>query len=128
MAANTAVSAGLAAACAFQVGVGQVDPILGLSLDALIVGFVAGLAVQLHVKPQDQTVTPWRLLMYAAISSFFAGLFSPPLTSIAINHIGCPPGLTYDGVRLAIAGILGVTVHIGIPLLPGFLSRKAGAS
>lgn len=123
---TTAGAAGTAAACAYQAGAAFVDPILGLHIDAVVVGFVAGLAVQLHLPPKDgRESTPLRLFILAAAASFFAGVFSPILAGMMIDKIGCLQGMTYAGTRLAAAAVIAVSVF-GFPILRAWAGKKWG--
>ena len=119
-------AAGAIAACAYQAGAAIVDPILGLNVDAIVVGFVAGMAVQFHIPAKEgQARTPKSLFALAAAASFFAGVFSPILAGMMIEKIGCLQGMTYSGTRLAASAIIAAAMF-GLPILRSWAGKKWG--
>lgn len=123
---SAALAAGAASACAFQAGAAVIDPFLGLHADALVVGFVAGVAVQLHLPPKSgEPRTPKTLFLLAAGASFFAGLFSPIVAGLMIDKIGCLQGMTLGGTRLAAAALISGGVF-GLPILRAWAGKKWG--
>lgn len=122
---SASVVVGAVSACAYHAGTALVDPFLGLHVDALVVGFAAGVAVQLHIRPKDGKRTPWKVFAYAATASFFAGIFSPLCAGIAIDKIGCLQGMSYEGTRLAAAAAIGVAVF-GLPVVKAWAEKKWG--
>lgn len=123
---STSIAAGVVSACAFQMGASVVDPVLGLAVDALIVGGASCIAVQLHIPPSGQR-SILRVLGFALVASFFAGLFSPLLAGLLITYLNCPAWLSYTHARLSSAAVIGAVVHLGIPLLPALISKWSGA-
>lgn len=120
-------TAGAIAACSYLAGASIVEPFLGLHIDAVVVGFVAGVAVQLHVPPKEGERTPTKLFALACAASFFAGIFSPIAASLLVDKIGCLQGMTYASTRLVCAAGIAVGVF-GLPILRDWAQKKWGGA
>ena len=98
--------------------------IFGMHLDALIIGFIAALFGTLHLPISDPPRSPYRLFSMAVGAAFCAGLFSPIASAAAINYMTWPISIGEQGLRVASAGLLGLTINVGLPLIFDFMARK----
>ena len=101
--------------------------IFGMHYDALAIGFVAALVALLHMPPRDgQARTPWRVFSLVAGASFIAGVFAPATAQAATAYLPWVASLGADLLRVTSAAIIGATANVGLPLVFGWMARKAG--
>jgi hypothetical protein len=126
MAEPSTAAVGIVSACAYQAGATIVDPAFSMPLDAVIVGFVACIGAQLHMRPKDGAGKPLLTVFSLAVfASFMAGLFSAPMASAFIDNLGCLPGISAHGMRLCASALIGVTFHILPAVAPDLYKRAA---
>jgi hypothetical protein len=101
--------------------------ILGMHYDALAVGFVAALIALLHMPEKNGAPrSPLRVFSLVAGAAFLAGMLSPVAAVAATNYLPWTAALGRDVLRLAAAAMIGVGVHVAIPLSFSWLTRKSG--
>lgn len=110
---------GAVATAAGATGLGMM---LGLQVDAMLIGFIAGLVVLMHIPPpRNLTRTPARVFFLVAGSAFAAGVGAPLLMAF-IASFDWARSVDITSLRLVSAAIIGAGMHI--PAARRFLKEK----
>lgn len=125
---GTGTSAAAAAAGMITVTGG----VLGMHYDALIMGFLGGLAWISYVPPKHDPAHPIFVFLKAAgtlfTSTIAAGAFASILAAVAVKNVSGVDTVDQLLVRSASAFAIGLLVHAGLPIFLTFLRGKAQPS
>lgn len=123
--ATTATGAGLALGAVTITGT-----VLGLHIDALLLGLAAALSALMLLPPDGGPPrTPWRVFAFVASASFAAGVFAPLVALIAADELETLRRLDPAVLRGMSAVAIGATVHLLLPALRpvvGLVAERIG--
>lgn len=93
----------------------------------MVAGFVIGLVVLLHIRPEPgETRTPFMVFLLMAGSAFLAGIFAPLAIAGGIHYFPWMGGVEHGGLRLAAGGLIGAAPHLA-PVLWRMWRQNKGA-
>ena len=127
------------AGVAVATGTVTLGTIMGLQADALLFGLFGGLVTMLLMGPiaapawllQGLGVRAATIVMLGAtlgIAAFLAGVFSPVVVPVALDHL---PGLAKvpaESLRLAASSAIGIVSQVLLPVLLRLIERRGGAA
>ena len=125
------------AGVAVATGTVTLGTIMGLQADALLFGLFGGLVTMLLMGPI--AAPPWLLaalgmrgatiVMLGAtlgIAAFLAGVFSPVVLPVALDHLPALAKVNAESLRLAASSAIGIVSQVALPVLLRLIERRGG--